>query len=57
MNKHEPSRACLQGSEVWLHVMVGAGSLAGNESEKQITERVDAFLKTAPLSATPRCAD
>ena len=41
-----------EGSEVWLHVIVGAGSLAGNESEKQITERVDAFLKTAPLSAT-----
>ncbi len=40
-----------EGSEVWLHVVVGAGSLAGNESEKQITERVDAFLKTAPLSA------
>ena len=40
-----------EGSEAWLHVVVGAGSLAGNESEKQITERVDAFLKTAPLSA------
>ena len=40
-----------QGSEVWLHLIVGAGSLAGNESEKQITERVDAFLKSAPLSA------
>jgi len=39
------------GSEVWLHLVVGAGSLAGNESEKQITERVDAFLKQMPLSA------
>ncbi len=39
------------GSEVWLHVVVGAGSLTGHESEKQITERVDAFLKLAPLSA------
>jgi hypothetical protein len=38
-------------SEVWLHVVVGAGSLAGNESERQITERVDAFLNAAPLSA------
>ncbi|MGA7893086.1 MAG: hypothetical protein WCA49_07670 [Candidatus Sulfotelmatobacter sp.] len=40
-----------EGSEVWLHVVVGAGSLTGKESEKQITERVDAFLKPAPLSA------
>jgi len=40
-----------EGSEVWLHVVVGAGSVAGNESEKQITERVDAFLKQMPLAA------
>ncbi len=40
-----------EGSEFWLHVVVGAGSLTGQESEKQITERVDAFLKLAPLSA------
>ncbi len=39
------------GSEVWLHVVVEAGSLTRQESEKQITERVDAFLKLAPLSA------
>src|SRR5580700_11861081 len=39
------------GSEVWLHVMVRASSLAGNESEKQITERVNAFLKPMLLSA------
>ncbi|MGD0506827.1 MAG: hypothetical protein ABSA27_03460 [Terriglobales bacterium] len=38
-------------SEVWLHVIVGTASLTGNESERQITERVDAFLKAAPLSA------
>jgi hypothetical protein len=38
------------GSEVWLHVMVRASSLAGNESEKQITERVNAFLKPMLLS-------
>jgi hypothetical protein len=40
-----------QGSEVWLHLVVAPGSLAGNETEKQITERVDALLKAAPLSA------
>ncbi len=40
-----------EGAEVWLHVVVGAGSLAGNESEKQITERVDVFLKPMLLSA------
>jgi hypothetical protein len=41
-----------EGSEVWLHVVVAAGSLVGNESEKQITERVDAFVKSMPLSAS-----
>jgi hypothetical protein len=40
-----------EGSEVWLHVVVRASSLAGNESEKQITDRVDAFLKPMPFSA------
>jgi hypothetical protein len=40
-----------EGSEIWLHLVVGAGSFAGNKSEKQITERVDAFLKQMPLSA------
>ena len=40
-----------EGSEVWLHVVVGAGSLAGKESEQEITERVDAFVKSMPLSA------
>jgi hypothetical protein len=41
-----------EGSEVWLHVVVAAGSVVGNESEKQITERVDAFVKSMPLSAS-----
>ena len=45
-----------EGSEVWLHVVVGARSVAGNESEKQITERVDAFLKRC-LSRPRHCAD
>jgi hypothetical protein len=40
-----------EGSEVWLHVVAGAGTLTGNESEKQITERVDAFLKETTLSS------
>ena len=40
-----------EGSEVWLHLVVGAGSLAGSDSEQQITERVGAFLKAMPLSA------
>jgi hypothetical protein len=39
-----------EGSEVWLHVVVGAGSLTGKESEKEITGRVDAFVKSLPLS-------
>ena len=40
-----------EGSEVWLHVMVEADSLVGTESEKEITGRVDAFVKSLPLSA------
>ena len=39
------------GSEVWLHVLVRGGSLVGDESEKRITERVNAFLKPMLLSA------
>jgi hypothetical protein len=39
-----------EGSEVWLHVVAGAGTL-GNNSEQQINEKVGAFLKSMPLSA------
>ena len=39
-----------EASEVWLHVVAESGSLTGQETEKQMTERVDAFLKAAPLS-------
>ena len=38
-------------SEVWLHVVAGEGSLAGVGTEKQLSAQVDAFLKSAPLSA------
>jgi hypothetical protein len=41
-----------QGTEVWLQVVVEGGSLTGKESEREITERVDAFVKSLPLSAT-----
>jgi hypothetical protein len=40
-----------EGTEVWLHVVVEAGSLVGKESEKEIAGRVDAFVKSMPLSA------
>jgi hypothetical protein len=39
-----------EGSEVWLDVVV-TGSLVGKESEQEITRRVDAFVKSIPLSA------
>jgi hypothetical protein len=39
-----------EGSEVWLHLVAESGSLTDQETEKQVTERVDAFLKAAPLS-------
>ncbi len=44
-------RSMPEGSEVWLHVVVRTDSLTGNESEKQITERVNAFLKPMLLLA------
>src|SRR5580698_7604759 len=40
-----------EGSELWLHVVVEAGALTGNESEQEITRRVDALVKSLPLSA------
>jgi len=40
-----------EGSEVWLHVVVEAASLAGKQSEQRITERVDMVAKSLPLSA------
>ena len=40
-----------EGFEVWLHVVVKGGSLAGDESEQEIIERVDTFVKSMPLSA------
>jgi len=40
-----------EGSEIWLHLVVGAGSLTAGDSEQQITSRVGAFLKAMPLSA------
>jgi hypothetical protein len=40
--------------EIWLHVVVEAGSLSGKESEQQITQRTDAFVKSMPLSAAVR---
>ncbi len=42
-----------EGSEVWLRVWVEKAYLASNPSEKEITERVDAFVKQLPLSASP----
>jgi hypothetical protein len=38
------------GSEIWIHVVIEAGSLTGKESEQEITKRVDAFVKSLPLS-------
>jgi hypothetical protein len=39
------------GVEVWLDVVVAAGSPGGKESEQEITQRVDAFVGSLPLSA------
>jgi hypothetical protein len=38
-------------AQVWLDVTVFPESFSGKETEKQITEQVDGFLKQAPLAA------
>ena len=38
-------------AEVYLRVTVGTGALTGEETERQITDRVAAFLRRVPLSA------
>jgi hypothetical protein len=38
-------------AQVWLNVAVAPEALTGNETEKQLTEEINAFLKQAPLSA------
>jgi hypothetical protein len=39
-----------QGVEVWLHVVMDAGSLTGEQSEREITERIGTLVKLLPLS-------
>jgi hypothetical protein len=38
-------------AEVWLHLRAGFASLTGNESEQDLSARVDAALNQAPLAA------
>jgi len=38
------------GAEIWLHIVVKADSLDSKESEQEITDRVNAFVKSLPLS-------
>jgi hypothetical protein len=39
-----------EGSEIWLHVVVEAHSVGEKESEQEIGDRVNAFVKLLPLS-------
>lgn len=41
-----------EGPEIWLHVIVEAGSLSGKESEQEIIKRVEAFVRLLPIRAT-----
>ncbi|HEY1660440.1 MAG TPA: hypothetical protein VGG14_18955 [Candidatus Sulfotelmatobacter sp.] len=43
-------RSTPEGHEIWLHVVVEAGSLSGKESEREINEAIDAFIEALPLS-------
>jgi hypothetical protein len=38
-------------SQIWLEIAVDPSAITGKETEKQLTELVDGFLKQAPLSA------
>jgi hypothetical protein len=40
-----------QGSSLWLHAIADGDSLTGNETERQLTDRVDALLKSMPLAS------
>jgi hypothetical protein len=37
-------------SEIWLHMVIDGTSVSGSETEQQITRRVDAWVKSLPLS-------
>jgi hypothetical protein len=39
-------------AQVWLHIAIAPEAITGRETEKQLTEQVDGFLKQAPLSAS-----
>jgi hypothetical protein len=39
-----------ENAQLWLHIAVDPDAITGKESEKQLTEQVDNFLKPAPLS-------
>jgi hypothetical protein len=40
-----------ENAQLWLHIAVDLDAITGKETEKQLTEQVDKFLKLAPLSA------
>jgi len=40
-----------KGSGLWLHIIASGDSLTGNETEKQLTDQVDAVLKSMPLAS------
>lgn len=39
-----------KGSDLWLHAVTNGDSLTGRETEKQLTDRVDALLHSMPLA-------
>jgi hypothetical protein len=50
----DQARALMEATpetEVFLHIIVGIGALTGQETEKNITARVSAFLKRVPLAS------
>ena len=40
-----------QSADLWLHVIAGSESLTGKETQKQLTDSVDALLQSMPLAA------
>lgn len=51
VSEEAPFRTADGAFEMWMHVVVESGPLADKESEPEVTQRVNVFMKSLPLSA------
>jgi ribosomal protein L24 len=47
----QATKSAPKDSDLWLHAIANGDSLTGKETEKQLTDRVDALLKSIPLAS------